>query len=416
MKFTDPQGRTLEVNSPDGSMPSEAELDQMFSMKYGGNIAPTQTEAWANDSENRLAQRPSVLAEQARDPATLDRLIKHPLGTTLRTIQGAGELLQGVPSSIALDLQRGKPQDILPNLGKVVTGERPAQYGDVYVGAGASEPVASTAGLLTDTASIPGGMEGAVNIVKGGANLVKGGVKNIGKFFNFDQKALTISQKVRQVASASKQSAVDQFGADLDKLSKANPNKSVSLQNVIDDIRNNPDLPYEARTVFNKTPILRDMLKNPGAKGYVDPSNVSLKNTQEIINYINTKIPKSIKANSLDILDAQHDIRAAQLNAFPEMEQARASYGRFAEDYKLIKSALNPKATPAAIRTNFSDNPAVKDAATRVLGPVMKDMEKYRKQVGTVKLIKRLTGWAAIGAAAGVGGKGASDLIKHVAP
>jgi len=40
MKFTDPQGRTLEVSSPDGSTPSEGELDQMFAQKYGGQQSP----------------------------------------------------------------------------------------------------------------------------------------------------------------------------------------------------------------------------------------------------------------------------------------------------------------------------------------------------------------------------------------
>lgn len=43
MKFTDPQGRTLNVDSPDGSVPSEAELDQMFSMKYGNVGAPASS-------------------------------------------------------------------------------------------------------------------------------------------------------------------------------------------------------------------------------------------------------------------------------------------------------------------------------------------------------------------------------------
>src|SRR3990167_6785472 len=41
MKFTDPQGRTLEVNSSDGSIPSERELDQMFSIKYGQSQKPS---------------------------------------------------------------------------------------------------------------------------------------------------------------------------------------------------------------------------------------------------------------------------------------------------------------------------------------------------------------------------------------
>lgn len=43
--FKDPQGRTLVVHSPDGSLPSEQELDQMFIAKYGSEQnKPTQTD------------------------------------------------------------------------------------------------------------------------------------------------------------------------------------------------------------------------------------------------------------------------------------------------------------------------------------------------------------------------------------
>lgn len=406
MQFTDPQGRTLQVNSPDGSMPSENELDQMFAMKYGNQ----STNAIA---DTKINSRPSAIADLTKNPTTM----AHPVGAVLRTVQGAEELMQGVPASIALDLQRGRPQDILPNLGKVVIGQRPAQYGDVFKGAGVPAPLAAAGGLATDIALTPGGTEGVVGLAKGGTALVKGGINNIGKFFDFDQKALSLSQKVRQVAGAAKQAAVDNFGDSVDAQAAANPTKTVSLENVVNDIKTNlSDMPIEAQGVFRKVPILRDMLKDPSAAGYVDPASVSLKDTQDIINYINTKIPRSIKSTSLDVLDAQNDIRAAQLDAFPDMAQTRADYGKFAEDYKLIKSSLNPKSTPTAIRTNFSNNPAVKDAASRILAPVVEDMAKYRKQVGLANLIKRTVGWGAAGAAASIGGKGASEVVKHIIP
>ena len=43
MTATDPQGRTISFNSPDGSMPTEEQLGQMFALKYGGQQTPTQT-------------------------------------------------------------------------------------------------------------------------------------------------------------------------------------------------------------------------------------------------------------------------------------------------------------------------------------------------------------------------------------
>lgn len=404
MTATDTQGRTISFNSPDGSTPTEDQLNQMFAVKYGNNQTSSQVQ------DQTINSRPSAITSLVQNPPTM----AHPVGAVLRTLQGAGELYQGVPASIALDLQRGKPQDIIGNLGKVVAGQRPAQYGDVYQGAGVPKPLAAAGGLATDIALTPGGTEGVINLAKGGVKTITGVTKNIGDFFNFDQKSLTLGDKVRAVAAQAKQIAVDQFGKAIDILAQQNPTKTVSLQDVIDGIKNNQDLPYEAKSVFNRTPILRDMLKDPSDPDYVSPSSVSLQDTQQIINYINTKIPKSIKSNSLDILDAQNDIRAAQLDAFPEMDKVRAQYGQFANDYKLIKSALNPKSTPGAISSNFSDNPAVKDAASRVLAPVIQDMQNYRNQVGTAKLIKRAIGWTAVGALTAAGGGGVVEGYKKV--
>lgn len=73
---------------------------------------------------------------------------------TLRAIGGGLEVAEGVPASIGLDLQRavktgGKSiTDIPSNLGKVFTGQRPAQFGDIFRGAGVPEPIAATGGLL----------------------------------------------------------------------------------------------------------------------------------------------------------------------------------------------------------------------------------------------------------------------------
>jgi len=154
----------------------------------------------------------------------------------------------------------------------------------------------------------------------------------------------------------------------------------------------------EAKSVLRRTPILKDMLSNPQLA-----DNVSLQDTQKIINYINTKVPKTIKYNHLDILDALNDTRAAQLDAFPELQAVKNEYGKFAEDYKLVRSALNPRNTPNAILTNFNNNIAVKDAANRILTPALKDMSKLRGQVGTVNFLKKLGITAT-----GVGGLGAT--------
>ncbi len=47
LTFTNPQGQSLQVNSPDGSVPSEGELDQMFAQKYGNSGSSAQSQPQA---------------------------------------------------------------------------------------------------------------------------------------------------------------------------------------------------------------------------------------------------------------------------------------------------------------------------------------------------------------------------------
>lgn len=99
-------------------------------------------------TEALMSNRNNMIRDLIKDPSTLERFKKHPVGTSLRTIGGAFDYLEGVPSSIAIDLQKGKPKDILSNLMKVATGERVPQRGDILRNIGTDELLASSAGLL----------------------------------------------------------------------------------------------------------------------------------------------------------------------------------------------------------------------------------------------------------------------------
>jgi hypothetical protein len=129
-----------------------------------------------NKTQTALESRPSAIMDLTKTPIS----IKHPIGSILRTVAGAAELYQGVPSSIALDIQSGRPQDIASNVGKVLTGLRPAQYGDVFRSSGLPEGVSSAAGLYTDIALSPGGANGIQSIGKGVIGAGKG-IVSIGK-------------------------------------------------------------------------------------------------------------------------------------------------------------------------------------------------------------------------------------------
>lgn len=138
-----------------------------------GSIYEVTTEEPQGRAEQRLQNRKSAIGDLVQNPPEMDKGgYTHPLGTLLRYLQGGAEYMQGVPASVALDLQAGKPQDILPNLGKLAVGQRPAEIGDVYAGAGAPEPLAAGLGLYTDIVLTPGGAKSLVSLGKGAKNLV----------------------------------------------------------------------------------------------------------------------------------------------------------------------------------------------------------------------------------------------------
>lgn len=175
--------------------------------QFFGNssIKPDSLNRFAN-ADNRIAARPSGIQDLVRNPPTM----QHPLGAALRTLGAAGQLYQGVPASIALDLQRGRPQDIMGNLGKTVTGQRVPQYGDVFKGANNNEQslrgalgrgmakAAPVVGLATDIALSPGGAESMAAVGKGAINLGKGTIENIKNIpDNFFRGGLTKPEAIR---------------------------------------------------------------------------------------------------------------------------------------------------------------------------------------------------------------------------
>lgn len=321
------------------------------SYSYGDafkDTGKTVINSLANLGENTI----NTVANIPQIPGQIGNAILHPIQTGSNVVQGIGNKINEYNS-----------MDKLAN--KVSTD--PIGFGSDAV----------TAGMLA---------QGGTSLAKG---IVQGG-KNIGEAFNFDKKGLDLAQKARIVASQTHQAKIDSFGLSQEVIQKANPNSSISLADTVDSIKQNMvDMAPEAKAVFRKVPILKDMLKEPGAEGYIDPNNITLQDSQKIINYMNTKIPNTIKSNHLDILDAQNDIRAAQLDAFPDMQKVREIYGQHAKDYKLVKSSLRPGATVNAIKSNFANNTEIKDAATRIFTPdILKGMKNYRNKINAINVLK----------------------------
>lgn len=190
------------------------------------------------------------------------------------------------------------------------------------------------------------------------------------------QKSADFANTIRESFIKVHSDKVAEFGGQIDNLIIQNPTRSVSLQNVVDDIKTNlNDLTPEVKSVIRKTPYLRDMIKTENP---LSP-NINLKQTQEIINYMNTKVPKNIRANNLDLIDAVNNIRGAQLDAFPEMEGVKASYKTFIEPYNQIKNYFKFNKILNAIKNKFGGAEGQVAAEKILPKEVIRKMRGYRR-------------------------------------
>lgn len=220
------------------------------------------------------------------------------------------------------------------------------------------------------------------------------------------KKGSAFAEKIREAFISVKQKAVEKFGGQLDKLSKLNPTKTVSLRNEVDDLVNNlSELPNEVKSVFRRTPHLGKMLDDPSLA-----NDVSLSRVQEIINYIQTKIPATIKSKHIDILDTLSDIKAAQLRAFPEMAKVRAEYAQVAEPFKNVRNYFKFNKILKGIESNFGGAEGKKAVESLLPKSVIKQMGGYKTTINTLKVLRRALPW--IPAALGLGYMGSKAFNK----
>lgn len=163
-------------------------------------------------------------------------------------------------------------------------------------------------------------------------------------------KSAEFANKIRTAFVNVKKDAVDKFGKGLEDLTLKNPNKKIDLfdNNNINSILDDKNLPLEIQSIFKRTPILRDILEKKRS------SQVTLKESQDIINYIQTKVPAQIKASHIDLPEFLSEMRIAQSNAFPkEMATLRSEYAKIAQPFKDVKSQMRFNQLLGAIDKNF---------------------------------------------------------------
>lgn len=122
-----------DINNLSANTPTEGD-NQSISIK--GLEIPTGTnlnkiQEAQNRTEEDIANRHSYIKDLIQDPTTVDRFKAHPVGTTLRTLLGAGEMIGGVTADIGLAAQRGTIHDLGKNVLKSMIGDRPAEVADI---------------------------------------------------------------------------------------------------------------------------------------------------------------------------------------------------------------------------------------------------------------------------------------------
>ena len=219
-----------------------------------------------------------------------------------------------------------------------------------------------------------------------------------------------LAKTVRTAAYQAKTDTVNTFGDGVDTLAKANPGKTVSLRGVVDNITQNmEDMAPEAKNILRRTPILKDLLNDPQLA-----DEVSLGDTQKIINYINTKVPRTIKANHLDILDTLNDTRAAQLDAFPEMADVRAKYGDFINAFNSVKGKLKQGSLIENMAKDFGDA-EMKQNVSKVLNQsTLDEVKKFQQARQVLKTAGVMGNWALKGAATTAVGAGAYEGYRKL--
>lgn len=253
-------------------------------------------------------------------------------------------------------------------------------------------------------AAVPIGISG---IGKGASSISK--IPKAAESFNNVMRALPIrasnsksAEFARDIRSAyirKKTDIVDKWGEGLDNLVKKEPNKLISIgeDTGISDIITDPNLNNETRNIINKTPILKDIISGKRK------DNVNVKEIQNIINYINDKVPSKIKSSNMDLLDLLSELRVAQSKAFPEeMSKLRSEYSKVINPFKDIKQYMRFNQTINAIDNDFGGPEGV-DALNRLF----KDDPDILKKIGAFKVAGKLLRRSKQAAVATAIGKGA---------
>lgn len=189
-------------------------------------------------------------------------------------------------------------------------------------------------------------------------------------------RAVKDAQQIRGEFFKTKSEAIKKFGSQLKVLAKNKPGASVPLEDFADDfVANVNDMTPQARNAIKRTPQLKGILSG-------EKTSLTVKETQDAINYLNTKVPNKPGPIRNEILDSINDLRASQLDAFPEMAGVRDEYRKVIEPFNNVKNYFRFNKLLSAIKNDFG-GPEGRQAVESLLSP-----ETVKKMGGMQEAMK----------------------------
>lgn len=385
LTFKDPNGQMIKVNSPDGSMPSEGELDQLFENHkslQGGANSPALVKARQN-VEDVKSQRAGNYANALGEPVGV----------------AANTALFGIPGVVS----------------KKVSGK------DVFAG----DDLSPGQKLMA---------EGAGMMVPSGALLRATGVEkllgNVAKYAK-PKNQVGLAEEVQNGLAEAKHEKINNYGPEYDRIINASDKKvniNAAVKNFVDEGQSIMQNPEFAQQIAVKNPAANKVLDI--IKAVTDqkvPEELSAKEADSLAKSIKnlpgikSKLAQRSKYGFHTVqwtnedrmlIGLADDIKSGVIEAHPELSALNKDYGTFMNAYKKVAPDFKIGTTVSKLK-NYSQLDPQKKALFEEIMPKgtvnkVKDFEKADK---TSKLLKSLGLWGVRGAAGAAGFKGFSEIV-----
>lgn len=204
--------------------------------------------------------------------------------------------------------------------------------------------------------AVVGGVVGAT----GGA--VTGAVSHFTSLLS-QKSLLGAGEKVRSEHGQFKGKLTNWFGKKLERFQQAKPNQKVSLKNELDVFKSGLDDKAKFKTLLRSSPRLRKA---------VDSGDLSLKETQDLINQLKSTVSEGqlalhkVRPSNGEVIGFIDTLQKAKHRAFPEMRITDTVYGRMKDYTNAVENIMSFGKTVKGFKTAIN-NPETRKALETVL-------------------------------------------------